>query len=52
MKKSIIILILIFIILLSVSIIPKSYRYEEAISLYSITIVDHNPPHSTQSTGG
>jgi len=51
MKKSIII-ILIFTILLSISIIPKSYRYKDAISLHSIIVVDHNPPHNTQSTGG
>jgi len=52
MKKSIIILILIFAILLSISIIPKSYRHEEVIPPYSITIVDHNPPYSIQSSGG
>ncbi len=50
MKKSIIILI--FVILLSVSAIPKLYRHEEVISSYSLIVVDHNPPHSTQSTGG
>ncbi len=52
MKKSIIILILIFAILLSMSIIPKSYRYKEEISSYSLIVVDHNPPHSTQLIGG
>jgi len=51
MKKSIIILILIFAILLSMSIIPKSYRYEEVISPYSLIVVNHNPPHSAQSIG-
>ncbi len=52
MKKLIIIPILIFAILLSMSIISKSYRHEEVISPYSLIVVDHNPPHSTQSTGG
>ncbi len=50
--KKLILLILIFTLLLSIFIAPKSYKYEDIAFSHSITIAEHEKPDSNQPTGG